>query len=72
VAGITYGMFLDYLGYILATAAFMLAMTFMLSKRTKVNLILSLCFPIVTYVVFATLLSLSLPRGILGEIFPYF
>ena len=70
--GIGYGIFLDPLGYILSTAGFMLCLTFMLSKRVKINLTLSLAFPIVTYLVFSTLLSLSLPRGILGEIFPYF
>lgn len=72
VAGIAYGMLLDPLGYILSTAGFMLFLTFMLSKKVKINLILSTAFPIITYVVFSTLLSLSLPRGILGEIFPYF
>ncbi len=72
VLGIAYGLLLDPLGYILSTAGFMLCLTFMLSKWYRINVIISLAFPLITYIVFSTLLSLSLPRGILGEIFPYF
>jgi putative tricarboxylic transport membrane protein len=70
--GIAYGMLLDPLGYVLATMGFMLFLTFMVSSRAVQNLAISLLFPLVTYVVFSNLLSLSLPRGILGELLPYF
>jgi putative tricarboxylic transport membrane protein len=71
-AGIAYGMMLEPLGYVLSTLGFMLLLTFLVSPRVVQNLAISFAFPLVTYVVFSTLLNLSLPRGILGEIFPYF
>ena len=72
VAGIAYGMALEPLGYVLATLGFMLLLTFLVSSRMLQNLVISFTFPLVTYVIFSSLLNLSLPRGILGEIFPYF
>ncbi len=71
VAGILYGMVLDKWGYILATAFFMLILTFLVSKKVVQNLVISILFPLATYLIFSNLLDLSLPRGILDEIFPY-
>jgi len=70
--GILYGLALDPVGYVLSTFGFMLLLTFLVSSRVVQNLLISIVFPLVTYVVFSNLLSLSLPRGILGDLLPYF
>lgn len=71
LAGIIYGFLLDPVGYLISTFVFM---TFILSlvnslKRMVENIALSLGFSVTTYVVFAILLKLSLPRGVLSLFF---
>lgn len=64
--GIAYGFLLDPLGYLLSTTIFMLALMFMVNKLSRwlENIAVSVGFSVVTYAGFATLLHLSLPRGI--------
>lgn len=66
VSGIVYGFLLDPLGYLLSTMLFMLALMFMVNKPSRWlhNIAVSVGFSLATYVGFATLLHLSLPRGI--------
>ncbi|KJR46583.1 Tricarboxylate transport protein TctB [Desulfosporosinus sp. I2] len=68
IAGIIYGFLLDPLGYLISTAVFMLGLMFLVNTlvRWKQNIIVSISFSLVTYIGFATLLHLSLPRGILS------
>jgi putative tricarboxylic transport membrane protein len=65
--GIAYGFALVPLGYVISTALFMLLVTRLINgPRWLENLLLALAFPVVTYVVFAIMLGLSLPRGLLS------
>lgn len=67
VCGIAYGMVLDWLGYIIATILFMFAVaSFINVRRHLENAIISISFSLVSFGVFAMLLKLSLPRGLLG------
>ncbi len=71
-AGIAYGLVLDWLGYLIATFIFMLIVTTLINVgRHKQNLIIAAMFSIVSFVSFALLLKLSLPRGLLGGILPF-
>jgi len=71
-AGICYGLVLDGLGYLIATFLFMIVVCEMINVgRHGQNLIIATAFPIVTFVSFALLLKLSLPRGILGAVLPF-
>lgn len=64
--GIIYGLILDPVGYLISTTLFMLGLMFMINslERWKRNIIVSVGFSLVTYIGFATLLHLSLPRGL--------
>ncbi len=68
VFGIVYGLLFDSLGYLISTMIFMVFVMFLVNKSSRwmQNIIVSLGFSIITYVGFATLLHLSLPRGILN------
>lgn len=67
IAGITYGLVLDWLGYLIATVIFMLVVCSMINVgKHRQNLIIALLFSIITFVAFAIILKLSLPRGLLG------
>ena len=67
VCGIAYGMVLDWLGYVIATILFMFAVTSFINVRRHLeNAIIALSFSLVSFGVFAMLLKLSLPRGLLG------
>lgn len=68
VFGIIYGLFFDSLGYLISTTIFMIFVMFLVNKSSRwvQNIIVSLGFSVITYVGFATLLHLSLPRGILN------
>ena len=68
IAGIIYGFLLDPLGYLISTAVFMLGLMFLINTfaKWKQNIMVSISFSLVTYIGFATLLHLSLPRGILS------
>lgn len=64
--GVLYGKVLDYLGYVIATLAFMLCCTTLINVgRIRQNVIISVLFSFVTYAVFSVGLELSLPRGLL-------
>ena len=66
VLGVFYGKALDFLGYVISTFIFMLCCSTLINLgRTKQNIIISTLFSLVTYVVFAIGLELSLPRGLL-------
>lgn len=70
-AGITYGLVLDWLGYIIATFLFMMIVCEMINVgRHAQNLVIAVIFPVFTFVAFALVLKLSLPRGILGAVLP--
>ncbi|MDN5302249.1 MAG: putative tricarboxylic transport rane protein [Thermoanaerobacteraceae bacterium] len=68
VAGLIYGFILDPLGYILSTIIFMLMVMFIINSARRIleKIGISVAFSVITYVVFATFLKLSLPRGILS------
>jgi putative tricarboxylic transport membrane protein len=71
-AGIIYGLVLDWLGYVIATFLFMIVVASIINIGKHLqNLIIAAAFSIVTFVAFAVILKLSLPRGILGGILPF-
>ncbi|KUK57638.1 MAG: Uncharacterized protein XD80_1298 [Synergistales bacterium 53_16] len=64
ILGIAYGFTLRIAGYVITTILFMFAVTRLINGKHWIeNTLISLLFPIVTYVVFAIMLGLSLPRG---------
>lgn len=72
VVGIIYGLVLDWLGYLIATFFFMIIVTTLINVgRHKQNLIVSVLFSIISFISFALILKLSLPRGLLGGILPF-
>ena len=72
LAGIGYGLVLDGLGYLIATVLFMMIVTTLINVgRHKQNLIISVAFALISFLSFAVLLKLSLPRGLLGGILPF-
>ncbi len=72
VVGIIYGLVLDWLGYLIATFFFMILVTTLINVgRHKQNLIVSVLFSIISFISFALILKLSLPRGLLGGILPF-
>jgi putative tricarboxylic transport membrane protein len=70
--GIVYGMVLDWLGYVITTFIFMVyAFSYInIGKHVK-NIFIAFAFSTISYTVFAIILKLSLPRGLLGEILPF-
>lgn len=71
-AGIIYGLVLDWLGYLIATLFFMIIVTSLINVgKHKQNLIISVLFSIISFISFALLLKLSLPRGLLSGILPF-
>ncbi|MEO8410258.1 MAG: tripartite tricarboxylate transporter TctB family protein, partial [Propionivibrio sp.] len=72
VAGIVYGLVLDWLGYLIATFFFMIIVCTMINVgKHRQNLIIATVFSIFTFVAFALVLNLSLPRGLLGAVLPF-
>jgi putative tricarboxylic transport membrane protein len=70
--GIIYGLVLDWLGYVIATFFFMIFVASIINiGRHLQNIIIAAAFSISTFVAFALILKLSLPRGILGDILPF-
>ena len=66
-AGITYGLILDWLGYILSTIIFMVFVGSLINTRRYLqNLIIAVVFSISTFIAFALILKLSMPRGVLS------
>lgn len=71
-AGIIYGLILDDLGYLIATFLFMIVVSELINVgRHMQNLVIAVVFSVVTFVSFALILKLSLPRGLLGGILPF-
>ncbi|WP_337997560.1 tripartite tricarboxylate transporter TctB family protein [Oleispirillum naphthae] len=71
-AGIAYGLVLDDLGYLIATFLFMILVSSLINVGRHVqNLTIAVLFSVVTFVSFALILKLSLPRGILGAVLPF-
>ncbi|MCF7935295.1 MAG: tripartite tricarboxylate transporter TctB family protein [Synergistales bacterium] len=67
VIGLVYSMLFVDLGYIISTFIFVGAILSLVNPRRHVmNLIIALVFSVGAYYVFAKLLGLSLPRGVLG------
>ncbi|MCX7027096.1 MAG: tripartite tricarboxylate transporter TctB family protein [Spirochaetes bacterium] len=72
VVGIAYGLVMDSLGFILPTTLFMLFISMLINKgRFVQNLIVALCFALISYGVFAVALKLSLPRGFIEQMLPF-
>lgn len=72
IFGILFGLVLDTLGYLIAMFLFMIIITSMINVgRHKQNLIISVAFALISFLSFAVLLKLSLPRGLLGGILPF-
>jgi putative tricarboxylic transport membrane protein len=70
--GITYGLALDWLGYLIATFFFMSFVASLINVRRHLqNIVIAATFSLVSFVTFALILKLSLPRGILGGILPF-
>jgi putative tricarboxylic transport membrane protein len=71
-AGVLYGLILDWLGYVIATFFFMSFVASIINVgKYRQNAFLAAAFSVSTYVAFAVILKLSLPRGILGGILPF-
>jgi len=68
VAGLIYGFLLVPLGYLLSTIIFMTVIMFIINGTRRIfeSIIFSMAFSITTYVAFAILLNIGLPRGILA------
>ena len=68
LAGIVYGFILDTVGYLISTFVFMVILMCLVNtiRRMVENIVISLGFSVVTYVLFATIFQVSLPRGILA------
>lgn len=65
--GIVYGLILDGLGYLLSTVLFMFFVCELINVgRHRQNLVIALSFSVFTFVAFALVLKLSMPRGVLG------
>ena len=66
IAGIGYGLTLDWLGYLIATTLFMIIVCELINVgKHKQNLIISLAFSIISFISFGIILKLSMPRGLL-------
>lgn len=71
-AGICYGLVLDDLGYVIATFLFMIVVCELINVgRHRQNIVIATLFPVLTFIAFALVLKLSLPRGILGAVLPF-
>lgn len=68
LAGIIFGLLLDQVGYLISSFVFMMTLMCLVNKlkRLAENIVIALGFSVVTYVVFAILFKVSLPRGILA------
>ena len=72
IAGIIFGLFIDELGYMIATALFMFSVSMLINKGKLVqNIVIAVLFSVVTYFVFGVALKLSLPRGIIETMLPF-
>ena len=66
-AGIIYGLILDWLGYVISTIIFMMFVGSLINLgRHLQNLIIAVVFSVFTFVSFALILKLSMPRGLLS------
>ena len=66
-SGIIYGLALDGLGYVIATVIFMFVVGSLINVgRHLQNLIIAVVFSLFTFVAFALILKLSMPRGLLS------
>ncbi len=71
-AGICYGLVLDWLGYLIATILFVMFVSELINVgRHRQNLLIAVIFSATTFIAFALVLKLSLPRGILGAVLPF-
>jgi putative tricarboxylic transport membrane protein len=71
-AGIVYGLVLDWLGYLIATFFFMMFVASIINLgRHLQNAIIAVAFSTISFVGFAVVLKLSLPRGLLGGVLPF-
>ena len=68
LAGVVYGFILDTVGYLISTFVFMMILMCLVNtiRRMVENTVVSIGFSVVTYVLFATIFQVSLPRGILA------
>jgi len=72
IAGIVFGLIIDELGYMIATALFMFSVSMLINKGKLVqNIVIAVVFSVVTYFVFGVALKLSLPRGIIETMLPF-
>jgi len=72
IAGIVFGLVIDGLGYMIATALFMFFVSMLINRRKLVqNIVIAVLFSVVTYFVFGVALKLSLPRGIIETMLPF-
>lgn len=70
--GIVYGLVLDWLGYLIATFFFMVGVCALINVgKHGQNLLIAAIFAVITFIVFAMVLNLSLPRGLLGDVLPF-
>jgi len=72
IAGIVFGLVIDGLGYMIATALFMFFVSMLINRgRLVQNTVIAVLFSVVTYFVFGVALKLSLPRGIIETMLPF-
>lgn len=71
-AGIIFGLVLDFLGYLIAMFLFMIVVTSLINVgRHKQNVLISVLFSVISFLSFALILKLSLPRGLLSGVLPF-
>lgn len=72
VAGIAYGMILEWLGFTVATLLFMFAVTMLINRgRIGQNILVAVLFTVAAYAVFGFGFKLSLPRGLVENLLPF-
>ncbi len=72
IAGIIFGLVIDGLGYMIATALCMFFVSMLINRgRLVQNTVIAVLFSVVTYFVFGVALKLSLPRGIIETMLPF-
>jgi putative tricarboxylic transport membrane protein len=70
--GIIFGLVLDFLGYLIAMFLFMIIVTSLINVgRFKQNILISVLFSVISFISFAVILKLSLPRGLLSGVLPF-
>lgn len=70
LATISYCLVLKYLGFIISSVLYLMFLMYLLKKRNYVSMIvISACISIGIYSIFQSILNITLPMGVLSELF---